>query len=137
MNADAWTQAARDIAKLHAEKPRPLNKMFGPNPTNEQKEKHAGMMREWNKKDREARRRWAAAKDAAMNNRKSHYYVAEAEMWTGNGEDEERVCIATHHRVFDDERSALDWISHMQKNGFICYGPTLERCEIGPTDEID
>jgi hypothetical protein len=62
---DAWTQASRDIAKLHAEKPRPLNRMFGANPTAEQKAKHAELMREWSKKDREARKRLKAAKAAA------------------------------------------------------------------------
>lgn len=62
---NAWVQASRDIAKLHAEKPRPINKMFGANPTAEQKAKHAEMMREWSKKDREARKRLKAAKAAA------------------------------------------------------------------------
>lgn len=62
---DAWTQASRDIAKLHAEKPRPINKMFGANPTDEQKAKRAELMREWSKKDREARKRLKAAKAAA------------------------------------------------------------------------
>jgi hypothetical protein len=62
---NAWVQASRDIAKLHAEKPSPLNRMFGKNPTDAQKAKHAELMREWSKKDREARKRLKAAKAAA------------------------------------------------------------------------
>lgn len=72
---DAWTQASRDIAKLHAEKPRPINKMFGANPTDEQKAKHAELMREWSKKDREARKRLKAVKAAANETRRHEGHV--------------------------------------------------------------
>lgn len=45
---------AEEMARLRQEKPRPLNKLFGPNPTPEQVEQHAAQMREWNRKYRHA-----------------------------------------------------------------------------------
>ena len=61
---DAVIQAGREFTRLWDEKPRPLNKMFGPNPSTEQKAQHASLMREWEKKRRQAKKRIKEAEAA-------------------------------------------------------------------------
>ena len=61
---DARVQAVRELASLQKEKPRPLNKMFGPNPSTEQKAQHASLMREWEKKRRQVNKRIKEAEAA-------------------------------------------------------------------------
>lgn len=45
-----------EMTKLRESKPRPLNKMYGPNPTDAQKASHAKAMREWDAKYRKLKK---------------------------------------------------------------------------------
>lgn len=61
-DADLYTEAVRDLYALLRLRPRPLHKMFGHSPTDEQRQTHAELVREWNRKERIVRRRMRAAK---------------------------------------------------------------------------
>lgn len=62
MIEDAYTMAVRDLYALLRLRPRPLHKMFGHSPTEEQKLMHAELVRDWQRKERGVRRRMRAAK---------------------------------------------------------------------------
>lgn len=50
----------RVMAGLRDEKPRPVNKLYGPSPTAEQLAEHRARMQVWNRRYSAARREWRA-----------------------------------------------------------------------------
>jgi hypothetical protein len=61
---DLYTQAVRDLYAWIRVQPRPLYKMFGPNPTEAQRQTHQELMADWRRQERIIRRRMKAAKGA-------------------------------------------------------------------------
>lgn len=53
------------------------------------------------------------------------YWVVEAELFVGNGLDEERVCIASDYQVCSTFVEALKWAEKKKSRGFVTYDPQL------------